>query len=240
MAKKSSPWMYVGVGCAVIVLLGIVGVVGVGLWLRQVGQEISEEMQDPVKRADKAKNLLGIESLPEGYHTGPSIPIPFLGDFILLSDTEWDPETEYANRPSRVFMFMNFRSLGNDKELDELFAGESSSSDFWARFDFGGIKLTPGESKPFKHGNMAGNGYDIDFALMRSPVGLDGRNQTSLLSLLRVRCSPDDGRLRLAIWMMDDPAPDMPPEQADFSGTPGDETAIQGFMRPMQPCPQQQ
>jgi hypothetical protein len=54
-------------------------------------------------------------------------------------------------------------------------------------------------------------------------------------ALVMIDCQNSD-RVRLGNWFGPDPAPDMPPGEADFTGTVADPNAIQRFVAPFRVC----
>jgi hypothetical protein len=87
-AKKTSPWVYVGIGCAVLLVLGLVTVGLLGYSAFRFGKRIEAELKDPSARTAKAKAVLGAETLPDGYHPTLALSIPVLMDMAMLSDRE--------------------------------------------------------------------------------------------------------------------------------------------------------
>ncbi len=89
MAQRS-PWFYVGVGCVVIIVLGLAVTALGGFWLFRSAKKLEEELKDPVARAEKVKKILGADELPEGYHALVAFSVPFVMETAILSDQEPD------------------------------------------------------------------------------------------------------------------------------------------------------
>ena len=50
-----------------------------------------------------------------------------------------------------------------------------------------------------------------------------------------VRC-PDDTKLRFGVWLAPDPAPDVPLQEADLTGTPADPQQLEQFISGLRLC----
>ncbi|MEE8526652.1 MAG: hypothetical protein V3T72_22170, partial [Thermoanaerobaculia bacterium] len=87
MAKKStSPWLYIGCGCATLAGLAVVAVVAAGFFGASLFKGYVEDMQDPRARAERVKEILGTENLPAGYHARMYFSVPWVLDMVFLSD----------------------------------------------------------------------------------------------------------------------------------------------------------
>src|SRR4029453_17724310 len=85
--KKTSPWVYVGVGCTILFVLFLVVVGGVTWWGYRAVKGMAAEMKDPVVREQKVKEVLGCkDDLPKGYHAFIRFSIPVILDMAILSD----------------------------------------------------------------------------------------------------------------------------------------------------------
>jgi len=242
MAKKpTSPWLYVGCGCVALVILAVLTMIGGGAVLVSRVQGYVENMQDPVARAEKVKEILGTERLPDAYHARMyfSLPWPVNLDMVILSD---GPEPEQGvfdehfegldstAAGDHVFVFFAVRG-SPDKDFDEVFEGSRRSGE--VQFDMGSSfhsreELSRGEIDldPQKLTYVAHRGdFDTD----------DGERIAGLYSQVRVTC-PDRGRTRLAVWFERQPEgadEDAPP---DLPGTPADEEALRDFMSHFNLC----
>ena len=93
MAKggKNSWWITLGCGCAVLGLMVIGAVVGGGWFAVSKVRGYAEDLEDPVRRNARASELLGAESLPEGYAAAFYFEIPWVLHFVALGDHESVP-----------------------------------------------------------------------------------------------------------------------------------------------------
>ena len=92
-SDRTSPWVYIGVGCAVFVVLGVICAVVGGIWVFRGAKEFEQNFKDPVKRTEVALEILGAERLPEGYHAMAAFSAPLdLFEFAMLSSEAPDEE----------------------------------------------------------------------------------------------------------------------------------------------------
>jgi len=225
--KKTSPWVWVAVGCFGVVALGILIVVGVGWFGYSKAKQFGEEMKDPVKREAKVKEVLHAETLPEGYHPVIAMTVPFVMKMAVLSDHA--PETGGKSEggfDKQGFFFMEMLHVDKQKqEFDDYFAGKSQNLSFVkeqnsdievherlgvGEGDFAGGKLrwvaTRGSFSQRKEGTVEG-----------------------LVSTISVDCKDDD-KTRIGVWFTQDPKPDAKEGDPALAGTPADPKAIEAFM----------
>ncbi len=55
-----------------------------------------------------------------------------------------------------------------------------------------------------------------------------------LVTMMLLEC--DDDRRRVGIWFGPDPSPESPAHSIDLTGTVGNDSEIESFMRPLEPC----
>ncbi|HEY4596541.1 MAG TPA: hypothetical protein VIJ02_09100, partial [Thermoanaerobaculia bacterium] len=127
-SKQTSPWVYIGVGCGVAVLLALAGIVGFTFLVYRQGKEMAEGFKDPKVREAKTRQILPYESLPAGYYAGGAMSIPFLMDFAVLTDQEpaAGEKPDQGNYHERSFIFMNMRHLRDNREkMERYLRGEA-------------------------------------------------------------------------------------------------------------------
>ena len=90
MAKQrgTPPWVTIGCGCCLVVVLAIGGFVAAGYLGVSAVKDYVEDMKDPTVRAAKAAELLGAKQLPEGYPAHLYLSVPWIIDMVLASDSE--------------------------------------------------------------------------------------------------------------------------------------------------------
>ncbi|MBW8876988.1 MAG: hypothetical protein JF614_18640 [Acidobacteria bacterium] len=237
--KPTSPWVYVGCGCAALVLLGMLGFAGLGWWGYRTGKDYAEAMKDPVKRAEKVRAVLPYKELPAGYYPAFAFSAPMgLMEMAMFSDRA--PGTGRVGREEqgfdqRGFMYMSMRQVRDNKEkMARFLRGEAPRPDDsgWAQSN---VKFDPKEV--VRRGTVNVGGTDVLYSAGRGDINSRGRRQThGLVTMVMPQC-PHDPRLRFGMWFGPDPDPEKPVAEANFSGTNADPAAIQEFLGHFQLCP---
>ena len=236
--KKTSPLVWIAVGCGLVVLIGIVLVGALGFWGYRWGKDLEQSMRDPTAREQKVLSVLGAERLPDGYHAAMGMSIPFAMDMAMLTDV---PITEdsgnQGHRPAfnqRGLLYIETVSSGKQRgELEDFFEGRSDGGDALRRTGFN-----------FKRGKIIARGSVNlpgvrDARYIVQPGGLEEmsrRDDDTITTTVRIEC-PGDGRLRLGMWF--GPAPPAAAEEGatpDFTGTNGDPAEIERFFGHFRPC----
>jgi hypothetical protein len=223
--KRTSPWVYVGVGCGLMVVLGLAGAAILGyLAVRRVKQ-FGEEMKNPQAREAKAKSVLGAESLPQGYYAVVGMSIPFVMEMAILSDQEPGPDGQPREMGERSFIYFSMIGQGKDQqELREYFEGKREDAEVLRR-----ANINVRSREILKRGVVDQPGYKILYLSQRGDVSVHGRRREGLTTTMMVQC-PRDSRMRMGIWLGPDPGGE------DLAGTPADEAAIGTFMGHFKPC----
>ncbi len=237
--KPTSPWVYVGCGCAVLVLLGMLGFAGLGWWGYRTGKDYAEAMKDPVKRAEKVRAVLPYKELPAGYYPAFAFSAPMgLMEMAMLSDRA--PGTGRVARgdqgfEERGFMYMSMRQVRDNKEkMARFLRGEAPRPDDsgWSQSN---VKFDPKEV--VRRGTVNVGGTDVLYSAGRGDINRRGHRQThGLVTMVMPQC-PHDPRLRFGMWFGPDPDPEKPTAEANFSGTNADPAALQEFLGHFQLCP---
>lgn len=233
--QKRSPWLYVGIGCGVLLLLGIAAVVAGVLFFVKKGEEYAADLSNPVTRTAMVKKTLGADSLPQGYFAVMSLSVPAIMDMAVLSTHSPDNPSPSTEDEVRVFvyMFLKVASTSEQQQLRQYLEGKSDDTSVLAR---NGVHIGKGEILGRGVVPLA-DGRRVLYVTQRGE--LSAQNQKSadegLNSLLFLEC-PGQKHLRMGIWMAPDPDPTAPLESLDLKGTPVDPEAIGTFMSPLNPC----
>lgn len=224
----TSPWVWVGCGCAVLVGLVMAAVVALGWWGYKQGKEIEAGFKDPVKRAERTREVLPYDELPAGYHPLGAISIPFFMDMVMFSDREPRPEMEEGQGQEfdqRGFFFIKVRQFGKgDEDLEKFLKGEGEEPP-----GLEGTKLDFESRETVATGTVEAGGGKLRYQARRGSLRAEQGNAEGIANFFVVECPKDDGRLRFGIWFGPEANPAVPAAEADFTGTPADPQALREF-----------
>lgn len=250
--KSISPWVYVGCGCGLVVLLAMLGLAGLTWWGVQTGKEMAETMTDPEKRREKVQSVLPYDSLPEGYYPGFAMSMP-MGFMEMAVFTDHDPETgdsvqdagstsdnagTEGNEPDiefrdRGFLFMNMLGMRDNRaKMERYLRGEAPRPE-----DSGWSQSTVNfdAKENVRRGTLTVNGTEVLYSANRGEINRkEGRDEDGLVTMVMPKCG--DKRLRFGMWFGPDPAPGTPVAEADFTGSNADPAAIQAFLGHFKLC----
>lgn len=250
--SKYTVWHYVGCGCAVLAALAALGVGGM-IWF---GYRTAQNFTDPAVREAKVQEMLGYDELPEGYHPGFALSIPFVMDMAMIGDRPlpsgdgmqgFEDEDLFEDRG---FMFFAMRRFGGPEDV----RGETD-------YDFDADR-TIGE------GEVEAGGATVRYTAKVGTMETGGEAIRSIASEMEIDCG--DGKYRFAVWFERaelaaeegaeaeaapegeatpaetaeaeaEPVPDTDPIPGsepveDFTGTPADEDALRAFLDHFQLC----
>jgi hypothetical protein len=219
---KTSPWVYVALGCLGAAVAAILVVAGLGFAGWRWARGLEEQLEDPEARTAKVLDVLGAERVPDGYHAVIALEIPFLMKMAMLSDLppaeDGDSETWAADGgfEERGLIYFEMPSWGNERRnLDDFLEGRTDDAEFLRRSS---IDLQRGEV--VARGELALPGAErARYVAQRGTIGgLDGEGAGGLTSTVLVECGGDE-RIRLAIWFGPDPDPAAAPAALERSGT---------------------
>lgn len=237
LKKPTSPWVYVGCGCAAIVVLAMVVLGALSYLGYRKGKEFTEGMTDPVKREARVKAVLPYQQLPPGYYPAfaMSMPLGFM-EMAMLTDRDPGPGKSGPDQgfEERGFMFMSMRQMKDNKaKMERFLRGEAASPD--SQWYQSNVKFNPKEV--IRRGTVTVNGTEVLYSASRGEIQ---RHQTvdkhGVVTMVMPQCSHDT-RLRFGMWFGPDPAPDKPIAEADYSGSNADPAAMQEFLGHFQLCP---
>jgi hypothetical protein len=228
--KKTNVWLFAGIGCGVIVLLGVAAVVVAGFLAVRGAKKFEAEMKDPVARTEKVMEVLGTDHLPEGYHAMVAFSIPFVMETAIITDEPPGADGLVTDMGERGLIYVNMFLRQDKEELRDYFEGRTSDSGVLSRNN---IRIDIDEiigrgTVPMEHGTLM-------YVALRGGVNAHGHSGEGITSVILVDC-PGDSRLRTAIWFAPDPSPHDPIEDLDLAGTPADEAAIADFLGDFRFC----
>jgi hypothetical protein len=226
--KKRSPWVYVGLGCGITLLLlcgiGVTFVIGVGSWAKGW----AEDLQDPARRESKARKeaLATLGAVPDGYSAALTLGFPMVFDMILFVDA---PLLADGGVPAftRQFMFMRFMETERTAEMKAFFENADGGT-----FQSDNIQLDTKEE--LGRGNFQHEGRKVSWVAMKGRVRTQDqydRDEDSLVTTMLFDC-PDTGQVRVGTWQMREPeGGDTAPE-----GTVADPDEMKKLLKPLHPC----
>jgi len=235
--KKTSPWVYLGVGCGVAVLLGLIAITGFTYLVYRQGKEMAESFKDPKTREAKSREVLPYSELPAGYYAGGAMSIPFLMDFVVFTDREPtnNQGPDQGNFDERSFIFMNMRHLRDNREkMERYLRGEAPAPEdsAWSKSN-----VNFDAKKVIRRGQLEVGGQTVLYQASQGEVSHKGvetggvsveQKKEGIVTMVLPKC-PDD-RLRFGIWIGPQPAAD------DYTGTPADPAALQEFLGHFRLC----
>jgi len=225
-------WVYIAAGCGGAIVLALVaaGVVGY-LGYRWV-EDVKETHEDPASREAKVLEVLGADSIPEGYYGAAGVSIPFVMQLAVLSDREPKQDGQPRGFDERGFIYLEMIRLGGRQdELEAFFRGEIDDPEILRENN---IRIDIEEV--VGRGSIEGESFDLDYFAHRGGLEAAGGRGRGLTSLVMIRC-PSDERMRLGIWFGPDPDADTPAESLERAGTVADEGAISRFFGQFDFCP---
>lgn len=233
--QRTSPWVYVAIGCAIPIVLVAVLVGGVALWGYRTARNIQKEMKDPATRAEKVKQVLGSRELPESYHPVMSLSIPFIMEMAILSDREpvFDEDKDKEKDDvfgERGFIYVKSIRGRKHKKLRDYLEGEANVREL---VDTDHIAL--GDLEEIRRGSFDQQEMKVLYVAHRGSLTTQGKRAEGIVTMLLMEC-PGDGKQRLGIWFGPEPEAAPPGKPPDYAGTPADESLIRGFLAHFSLC----
>lgn len=223
----TSPWVYIGCGCAGLVILGMATFSAFTYFAYRKGKEIEKTWSDPKAREEKAREVLVYDKLPQGYYPLGAMSIPFVMDMAMIGD---DPPPagakpdDHEGFKERGFMYFKVRRMGKgDREVRDFMAGKGKKPEWMQGSDFD-------EQQILRRGEVAVGGQKIVFSAMRGRFKHDGESKEGISTMMLIDCTEaKDSRVRFGLWFGPDPAPGEPTDKLNLAGTNADPEAIKAF-----------
>lgn len=234
--KKTSPWLYVGIGCGLLLVLGVGAIIAAVVFVGSKVNEFKEDMTNPVVRTEKVKKTIGATELPEGYQAVMALSVPAIMDMAILSTQPLEAHAKPVKEDERLFiyMFLKNSSVNDVEELSAYLEGRSDDASVLARNN---IHIRAEEITG--RGVIPLEGRRVLYIGQRGELDTGQHHRKSngpeLNSISLIEC-PGQSLLRLGMWSAPDPSPGTPLEQLDVKGTPVDPEAIKDFMSHLNPC----
>lgn len=251
MAEQRSPWLYIGCGCAALVVAVTVMIAAMGYF---GVRELTQNMTDPEVRTTRALELLGTDTLPEGYNTQFFFRVPLLMEMVILSDGEpavGGEGLEALEDHEHIFFFMKVRADGAEQaELERYLEGEESNSQILDQID-----VDFRDREVVARGRIDLDGNTVRYLSHSGEIRDGGQRVAGLMTLATVSC-PSQKRLQVAVWLQrqletagdeavaetetaagDDGVVDETDEAFDVTGTVADPARLRAFLSQFELCP---
>jgi hypothetical protein len=223
---KTSPWVYVGCGCAVLVVLAALVALFVVKKVVDESHKMEQGLADPRVREQRTRELLSYRELPAGYYPAGALSLPYLLDMAFLGDRPPGPGDTHADMQDHGFIFIKMHwgkiptEAGARRRM--LYGGNGKAD--WQQGS--GFRFETRE--PLGEGELTAGGAHVVYRATRGDVHMKGRTHRGITSILMLECP--DRRIRVGVWLGPDPAPGEPAAAIDKSGTPADPRAITAFL----------
>jgi len=218
--QRRSPWTFVAVGCVALLVAAAVAFIAFLFVGQRAARGVRAQTLDPALRLARVQELLGARDLPDGYAPALGLSVPLLGQVAVLESPPVGvgPGAE----------------IGRHKFFFYLARSRSDRSDAWSDgfdrlLDLRGLDFQPGEV--VAQGRLGVGSAVLVFRTERARMRARPRGEWPVLAaLVEIDCRDATETERIGAWIEPDPAPGLPLEEVDLSGTPADPAAIRDFM----------
>ena len=226
--KKSNTCLYVALGCgAGLVLIALV-VGGFIFWGAQKVKQFEADLKDPLAREQRVKEILGTETLPEGYYAGVGLSVPFLFEMASLSR---EPVAEGKEPKDMDFIYMRMLHLGKqDQELRDFFNGTNDNPSVLRENN-----INVDIDDVVNRGELQIDDQDILWLTSRGRIQTGATRSGDMATIMMIRC-PNDKNMRLGIWVEDQQVEHNEDGTPQLEGTVGDPVKVEEFMRHFSVC----
>lgn len=168
-----------------------------GYFIFKKGQEVLHEMEEGIKNPEEqALNLLGATQLPEGYYSQMAVRVPFISDFVLISDQPKDLEAAEAGNHSPDFakkgmLYMKFNWAGEkQEEMKAYFEGKSDDASVLNDAD-----INVNVEEVLDRGILEGS-HPIYYVIYRGSFNSSGNNRDGVSAIFFPNC-PTENKTRM-------------------------------------------
>lgn len=259
MGKNKTPiWAWIGCGCLLCVMLFMAVIGGIGVAGFTFFKGMVEDMADPVARNAKVAELLGAESLPEGFHARAVLGIPFIMQVAILSDGEpleaisgddfEEKVQEMENLVLRgdqlgqnTIIYLKLRDRDTDEKVEDILDGSNRGN---AKVDLG-VRFERETDELISEGEMEVAGQPITWRAFEGDIETQGDASVGVVAAVQVACPSGD--VHDVLWFQkseleqeeaaaDGSLPDLDEATARIAGTPGDPEALRSLFEHFRLC----
>lgn len=205
--KRTPAWVWIGCGCFAAVGLAVLAVAGLGFFGYRTAKGFVDTLENPEARAAKVREILGAETLPEGYNAQLFLHVPFVMDMAILSDAPPATKTEDHDYEPRMgdrgFLWVAVRGSDRDRgRLRRYLTAESDDAelDVDVKID---VELEPRER--LAKGTFTQEPAEVLWSIFRGRIQSDTSRRDGTFAMVMADC-PGDSRLRFGYWWLADPA----------------------------------
>ena len=235
--KGKSAWAYAGLGCGFLLLLIVIAVVGIAAFGVKTVQSLKASIdlsEQPMKRAEEARKILGYEVLPEGYVPAVGMSVPFLLRLAVLANEAPDEEGDFDESIERAFFYLRLSAwITRDNDLRGIFEGRGDPSRVVEEWNQTNVRVRRHE--PISEGSVVVDDREIRYAVQRGELLIDSTRLEGILAVIVVKCGEGE-RDGLGGWLLPDPDPQAPIKTAQLAGTPADPKALTAFLSQFELC----
>ncbi|MFN7965550.1 MAG: hypothetical protein U0V87_07680 [Acidobacteriota bacterium] len=232
--RGKSPWFYLGIGCVVFLIIGVIGMgtCGYGIW--RYTEKVKKELTDPAARERKVLEVLGTSSMPEGYFAGVGLDVPMAMQVAILTDqpvsvTDKDVDPRFKER-GFLYTHIPLKKADDPKLLDFF---EARTDDPQVLSD-AGVNMDFGRGKILARGVIEGPPRLL-YAVQRGRAPMALASNQLLSTLILIQCQQDSS-LRVAIWTGPDPSAGGELGAPVAAGSVADPAAIGTFLGQFNLC----
>jgi len=219
--KKTSPWLIIGVGCFG---LALIGALLAGFFVYKTGKSIQEMASNPEETALK---IFAVDQLPPGYHANVAVKLPMgLMSTVIISNQERTENEENVGDDGFMYFELITFDQADKQEVQDYLSGKTNDTRALSRNN---IDLGVRERDPIDRGTFplaSGTAYYLS---MRGEFQNQHADSEGLISIIMIDC-PEDKRFRLGMRFGPDPAPGVPDEDVDLTGTVSDPERLEAFL----------